>query len=308
MGAEGFPLSHPMYNPWLHRYAILLAICTFLLVAAGATVTSKEAGLSVPDWPLSYGKVMPEMTGGVMFEHGHRMIATTVGMLTIGLVIWLFRTEQRAWMRKLGLAALGAVIVQGVLGGLTVLLLLPPAVSVSHACLAQCFFSTTIATAIFTSRSWIEGPEPVSDHGWPPLRTLAVIAPLMVLVQIALGAAFRHRAIGLLPHLVGAMVVTFGLLILGAFVLNQFPNHKSLRPAGIYVLGMVFFQVFLGIAAYWGRLVAETKPTVMLVTTIAHVAGGGLTLAATVAVSIHILRHVQPRTVSAAEETAAVAR
>src|ERR1022692_4928887 len=98
------------------------------LVVAGASVTSKEAGLSVPDWPLSYGQVMPEMTGGVFFEHGHRMVATFVGMLTITLAIWLALADQRAWMRKLGWVALGAVIVQGLLGGLTVLLLLPPAV------------------------------------------------------------------------------------------------------------------------------------------------------------------------------------
>src|ERR1700681_4778369 len=125
---------------WLHRYAVLLAVCTLFLVVAGASVTSKEAGLSVPDWPLSYGQVMPPMVGGVFFEHGHRMVATTVGMLTIGLVIFLARAERRAWMRKLGWIALAAVVAQGVLGGLTVLLLLPPAVSISHACLAQLFF------------------------------------------------------------------------------------------------------------------------------------------------------------------------
>src|SRR5438132_10233457 len=121
-----------MQTPWLHRYAILVAVCTLLLVVAGASVTSKEAGLSVPDWPLSYGQVMPQMTGGVFFEHGHRMIATTVGMLTIVLTVWLWRVEPRAWMKKLGLVSLGAVILQGVLGGLTVLLLLPPPVSISH--------------------------------------------------------------------------------------------------------------------------------------------------------------------------------
>src|ERR1700676_4757310 len=136
---------------WLHRYAVLLAVCTLFLVVAGASVTSKEAGLSVPDWPLSYGQVMPEMTGGVFFEHGHRMVATTVGMLTIVLAIWLWRAEPRPWMRKLGFVALGAVILQGVLGGLTVLLLLPPPVSISHACLAQLFFSTTVALMMFTS-------------------------------------------------------------------------------------------------------------------------------------------------------------
>src|SRR5580658_5218210 len=143
-----------MQTPWLHRYADLLAVCTLFLVVAGASVTSKEAGLSVPDWPLSYGQVMPQMTGGVFFEHGHRMVATFVGALTIGLAVWLTRADPRPWMRKLGWIALG---------GLTVILLLPPAVSVSHACLAQLFFSTTVAIAVFTSRSWQLGPLMVDD-------------------------------------------------------------------------------------------------------------------------------------------------
>src|SRR6202012_5645886 len=114
------PRNNSLYSPALHRYAVTLAVCTLLLVVAGASVTSKQAGLSVPDWPLSYGQVMPQMTGGGLFEHGHRMVATFGGMLTVGLAIWLSLTEKRAWMRKLGWAALGAVIVQGLLGGLTV--------------------------------------------------------------------------------------------------------------------------------------------------------------------------------------------
>src|SRR5947209_126084 len=134
-----------MESPWLHRYAILLAVCTLFLVVAGASVTSKEAGLSVPDWPLSYGQVMPQMTGGVFFEHGHRMIGATVGMLTIGLALWIWRTDKRTWMRKLGWTALIWVIVVGAFGGLTVKLLLPPPVSVTHTCLAQLFFSMTVA-------------------------------------------------------------------------------------------------------------------------------------------------------------------
>src|SRR5258708_19271919 len=128
---------------WLHRYAVLLAVCTLFLVVAGASVTSKEAGLSVPDWPLSYGQVMPQVSGGVFFEHGHRMVGTTVGFMTIILAVWIALVETRKWMKTLGWIALGAVIVQGGLGGMTVKLLLPPAVSVSHACLAQLFFSLT---------------------------------------------------------------------------------------------------------------------------------------------------------------------
>jgi cytochrome c oxidase assembly protein subunit 15 len=278
---------------WLHRYSVLLAVCTLFLVVAGASVTSKEAGLSVPDWPLSYGQVMPQMTGGVFFEHGHRMVATLVGFMTIILAVWLALVETRSWMKKLGFAALGAVIVQGLLGGLTVKLLLPPAVSISHACLAQLFFSTTVAIAVFTSRNWLQGPEIVEDHGWPSLRSLAIVTPLMVLVQIALGAAFRHRAIGVLPHVLFSMVVTLAVLFTATFVMHQFPEHRSLATAAKALLGVTFLQVMLGVAAYYTRLQAAQQPLAMVLTTVAHVATGGLTMASSVILSIQILRNVR---------------
>jgi cytochrome c oxidase assembly protein subunit 15 len=278
---------------WLHRYAVLLAVCTLFLVVAGASVTSKEAGLSVPDWPLSYGQVMPEMTGGVFFEHGHRMVATTVGFMTIILAIWLARVETRKWMKNLGFIALCAVIFQGLLGGLTVKLMLPPAVSIAHACLAQLFFSTTVAIALFTSSNWLQGAEIVEDHGWPSLRSLAVVTPVLVLAQIALGAAFRHRAIGVLSHVLFSMVVTLTVLFTATFVMHQFPDHRPLNIAAKALLGVTFFQVMLGVAAYYTRLQAATEPLAMVLTTVAHVATGGLTMASSVVLSIQILRNVR---------------
>ena len=293
-----------MEHPSLHRYAVLLAVCTLLLVAAGALVTSNEAGLSVPDWPLSYGRLMPEMTGGVLFEHGHRMVATAVGMLTIGLAVWLWRVERRAWMRRLGGITLAAVIVQGLLGGMTVKFLLPPAVSVSHACLAQLFFATTVAIAVFTSRSWQRGPEIVADYGVPSLRTLAIAIPALVVAQIALGAAFRHRAIGLMPHIAGSMVVLLAILLEGVFVMNQFPTHTVLRRAAAVMLGVTAMQVFLGIAAYAARL--DAPGWVMVFTTVVHVATGALTLASAVVLSIQIRRHVGAREAEPAQPPRAV--
>src|SRR5271165_382918 len=106
---------------------------------------------------------MPPMEGGILYEHGHRMVATTVGLLTIVSMIWLFRVDRRPWLRWLGVIALGAVILQGVLGGLTVLLLLPWWISTAHACLAQLFFSTTVAIAMFTSDWWARGPAAVPE-------------------------------------------------------------------------------------------------------------------------------------------------
>jgi len=280
------------YNAGLHRYAVALAVCTLLLVVAGASVTSNQAGLSVPDWPLSYGQVMPQMTGGVLFEHGHRMVATFVGMLTIGLAIWLTLAERRSWMKTLGWIALGAVVVQGMLGGLTVLLLLPPAVSVSHACLAQLFFSTTVAIAVFTSRSWQDGAELVQDYGTPSLRSLAVMVPVLLLAQVALGAAFRHGAMTVMAHVIGAMVVTPAVLIVCAFVLHQFPEHRSLRRGAIALLSITLAQVMLGIGAYFTRSNVDKNPLLMVIVTVAHVATGALTLASSVVLAIQVRRNV----------------
>src|SRR5690348_11297607 len=134
-------MARKRYNPWLHRYAVFVAGATFLLIIAGALVTSNDAGLSVPDWPTSFGTFrIPRMVGGVKFEHGHRMIAGTVAILTVLLAVWLWRNEPRRWMRRLGALAVLTVIAQAVLGGITVLFYLPVAISVSHACLAQVFF------------------------------------------------------------------------------------------------------------------------------------------------------------------------
>lgn len=297
---------NPEYRPLLHRYAVLLAVCTLFLVVAGASVTSKEAGLSVPDWPLSYGQVIPEMTGGVFFETGHRLVATTVGFMTILLAVWIQRVDERRWMKRLGWIALAAVIVQGVLGGITVLWLQPPWVSTAHACLAQLFFSTTAAIALFTSRRWLNGAPNVEDYGWPSLRSVAIIAPCLVLLQIALGAAFRHRAISLIPHLAWSVIVALSLLVFGVFILTQFPKHDVLRKAAHGMLGMTTLQVFLGLGAYWARMNVAESPLQMVIVTVAHVAGGGLTLAFTILLSIQVRRYVRARASVSEQSHAAV--
>ncbi len=285
-----------MQTMWLHRFTVLLAVLTLFLVVAGASVTSNEAGLSVPDWPLSYGKVMPEMTGGVFYEHGHRMVGATVGFLTIILAVWLTMSDGRRWMRRLGWAALAAVVVQGVLGGLTVIFLLPKAISVSHACLAQLFFSLTVAIALFTSRSWQAGPEMVEDSGTPSMRTLAVITPIALLAQVALGAAYRHRALGVAPHVVGALVVTGIVLMAAMFALQQFPQHSGLRKASLTMAVVALVQVFLGIAAYMSRIYTSGSVQsvwAMVLFTVLHVAVGSLTMASSVVFAIQVRRNVR---------------
>lgn len=295
-----------MQAPYLHRFSLIWTLATLFLVVAGGLVVSHEAGLSVPDWPLSYGKVMPPMEGGVFYEHGHRMVATTVGFLTIILAVWIQRTDKRAWLKRLGWAALGIVILQGVLGGLTVLYLLPKAISISHACLAQLFFSLTVAISIFTSPSWKNANDSVEDSGFPSMRSMAIAAPLVVLAQVALGATFRHKAMGIVPHLAGALVVTLLILYFVAVVLTQYSQVSLMRKMALALIWTTLAQVVLGIAAYLTRLsvLGDQPASVMVGFTVAHVATGALTLAFTIALAILTLRFVHAPTEAGAPHAA----
>ena len=184
-------------NQNVHRFAVFTACCTFLLLVAGALVTSNDAGLSVPDWPLSYGSLAPPMVGGIFYEHGHRMIAAFVGMLSIILAAWLHRVEPRAWVRWVGITAVGAVIAQGILGGITVLFFLPAPISAAHATLAQIFFCTIVSIALFTS-AWWERQSPASgpasvDHGERRVHTIAAATVALTLVKLVLGGLPAQR-------------------------------------------------------------------------------------------------------------------
>jgi len=195
-----------------HRFAVFVSFCTFLLVIAGSLVTSTGSGLAVPDWPLSFGKLMPKMEGGVLFEHGHRMIATAVGLLTIILAVWTSRAEDRRWVRNLGWVMLVAVVVQGLFGGLTVILKLPDAVSITHAGLAQIFFALTAIMATVTSPRWRR--EQAIDRSPDRLHGLARAAAAVIYLQIILGAAVRHTGAALLipdfPLSLGRIVPPLG--------------------------------------------------------------------------------------------------
>ena len=290
------------YNRAHHRFAVFTACATFLLIIAGALVTSNDAGLSVPDWPTTFGSLyrIPPMVGGVKFEHGHRMVAEMIGLLTIILALWTWRAERRSWMRKLGIIALGTVIAQGVLGGITVLYYLPPAVSTAHATLAQTFFCLMVLMAMVTGRDWMEAhPVLMIEQRRPSLRTLATLAAAAVYVQLILGAAFRHSGIKLLPHLVSAVVVTFLLLWTATRVLVEYSAISQLRRVARLLLVLLLVQLGLGFGAYltrveWGKETAQ--PVLgMVVATVAHVAVGALVLATSVVLAAMSYRHTSPR-------------
>src|SRR5262245_20460194 len=194
-------MSHD--NIALHRFAVFTACCTAFLIFVGGLVTSTESGLSVPDWPTTYGWNLfsfpySKWVGGIFFEHGHRLIASFVGFLTVIMTIWMWLREKRAWVRWLSTAALGAVILQGVLGGLTVIFLLPAWISTLHACLAQTFFCSVIALAVFTSPRWKRCLPFVRSHAESiPLQTLCTLTTAAVYVQLILGALMRHTNAGL---------------------------------------------------------------------------------------------------------------
>lgn len=159
-------------------------------------VTSTDSGLAVPDWPLSYGTFFPPMVGGIFYEHGHRMAATTVGFLVLCLTIWLGIKEKRRWVRRLGIAALAAVVLQGILGGLTVLFLLPTPISVTHAVLAQTFFVITIVIAYSLSVER-QRREFMPVTGYVGLMKITGVLGALIYVQLILGALMRHTGSGL---------------------------------------------------------------------------------------------------------------
>ena len=299
-------MNAPGDSIWLHRFAVLTACGTFLLIIAGGLVVGNEAGLAVPDWPLSFGTWMPRMEGGVFYEHGHRMVATSVGFLMTVLAIWLWRREPRRWVRRLGFVALVAVIAQGILGGITVLYLLPAPVSVSHACLAQIFFCMTLSLTLFTSRGWNVPVEPEQDGESPQFRHLAVVATAAIFTQLVLGAALRHNGLGLTPHLIGAGAVTCLTIWVVHRARKNLPGQKTLVRLAWTVGMLLVLQLTLGAGSYWIRLATQNAFQPQQVTvwiTTAHVAVGALLLGTGLLLTLQSYRRlrVSPRPLSLAE-------
>jgi heme a synthase len=286
---------------WVHAFSWATLVSTIFLLAAGALVTGTGSGLAVPDWPLSYGTLMPPMIGGVLYEHGHRMVAGTVAILTVIQAGLFFRFESRPWVRRLSVAAVVVVLSQALLGGMTVLFRLPPSVSIAHACLAQIFFCLVVSIVVVTSTSWSER---TSDAH----RQLAEFkAPLLILtfgffLQLVLGATMRHTGAALaipdFPAVFGGVfpptwnlpvaihwfhrMLAFGLLgFLGVTVARIhrrcFGSSVAMTLSGL-LISLVFIQVVLG-----GMIVWLKRP--IPVTTV-HLVVGALCFGTCVALSV----------------------
>ncbi|HTM03037.1 MAG TPA: COX15/CtaA family protein [Vicinamibacterales bacterium] len=258
----------------LPLFAAIVAASTAVLIFAGGMVTSTGSGLSVPDWPNTYGWFMfsfpvDKWVGGIFYEHTHRLIASTVGFLILSLAFWLWRAEPRRWVRRLGFIALGAVITQGVLGGITVLWYLPDPISIAHASLAEIVFCLTVTIALVTSSGWKRGyVAGLSDDRL--LQKIAIVTTATIYIQILLGATMRHTGAGLaipdfpwmfghvipdhwdskiaihFAHRVGALCVTVLILATAGHVLYHHRRRAELRNPSILLLVLLPLQVTLG--------------------------------------------------------------
>lgn len=292
-------MSRHSRHPWLHRYAIFVAFATFLLIIAGALVTSNDAGLSVPSWPTFFGSFrMPRMVGGVFYEAGHRMVAGVVVLLTLILAVWIWRSEERQWVRRLAALSVLAILIQAVLGGLTVLFYLPVAISVAHACMAQIFFCIMVSLAIFSGPDWRWDESKIEDPSSPTLRWLAAANTTMIFVLIVLGAIFRHHGFGVIPHILVAVLVTVGTLWILARILSHFGQITPLVRAARLLTALLALQLILGVGSYIELLTHQYAPQpeapVVDITT-AHVAVGGLVLVASLSLTYRIYRYVGTR-------------
>lgn len=235
-------------NRFLFYYGSFLTSLTLLLIFAGGLVTSHEAGLAVPDWPLSYGQLMPPMVGNVFWEHGHRMIAGIVGILTLIFALCVQKLESRRSLKKLAWICVGAVIAQALLGGLTVLLMLPDAVSIVHACLAQTFFCLLITLTYFLSPLY-QLDRVINDFA-KRAKKLAFMTTGFIFLQLILGAAIRHSPFTVIPHVVVAFLVLLHIFLLAGRLTWPEQGDTILARAAMGLGIAAICQAFLGLGAY----------------------------------------------------------
>jgi cytochrome c oxidase assembly protein subunit 15 len=288
----------------LHRFAIICAIATFILIFVGGLVTSTGSALAVPDWRLAYGRLVPKLVGGVRFKYGHRVVAGVVVMLTVVLAAWIAMVERRSWVRKTAFAAAGLIVLQAILGGITVLYLLPLPVAVAHAGTAQALFCLTVAMALFTNPNFGIAAPLEADGSKPELATLATITTVVIYVQILVGAVMRHLGAGVaipdfptsfghwippffslaiavnFAHRCGAVVVSILVLWTIARVFTSYRDRPALTHPALLLLALLLTQVSLGAMTIWsGRAVLPTTT---------HVAIGAAVLATSLALTIRL--------------------
>jgi cytochrome c oxidase assembly protein subunit 15 len=303
-------VSAPAYRRGLHAYAVAVAAATFCLLFVGGLVTSTGSALAVPTWPLDSGTLFPRMTGGVLFEMGHRLVAGTLGLMTVGLAVWVWLGETRRWVRVLGITGAVTIVLQAVLGGLTVLLRLPLAMAIAHAGVAQIMFAVSVTIALVTSRGWIEGGHEGRDDGAPSLRTLTAVTVAAAYLQILVGALVRHTGAGLaipdfplafgrlvppllsplvlydFAHRVGALVVSVLTVWTVGAVLRRHRHTAALARPALLLIALLGWQIFLGATIVWSARA--------VIPTTTHVVSGALILVTALVLALRVRRHLAP--------------
>ncbi len=259
---------------WVHVSAVASAALTCFLIVSGASITSGEE----QSWPVT-----PTI---------HTLAAIATGVAVLALAIILTLTHQLRGVRAAGWAAAGLLAVNSWVA-LKSGLPLTPALAIPHAMLAPALLAALVSIATVTSASWRGTPQVVDIRKWPALPALATSAPFLVITQIGLGAAYRHKAASVLPHMFGALVVTLLMMTICIVILQHFGDHHSLRPAAVAGLTIVLAQIAVGIAAFAMRLLNFDNSSFFVILTVVHVANGALTLTASVVLAIEVRRSVQ---------------
>ena len=281
-----------------HRLALALCAGTLALILVGGLVTNTGAALAVPDWPTTFGYNMflfpwSQMMGGVFYEHSYRLLGAAVGLVTIALAAALWLSEPRGWLRWLGVAALLAVILQGVLGGLRVLLV-EDGIAIVHGALAQAFLGLGVSLALFTSRSWaLAAPVPSADALL--LRRLALLTTGVVYLQIVFGAFLTHFGARLDGHLLVAAALAVLVPALALRIRRAHGDRKALVLPARFLLALLVVQLFLGLGAYAGRFTDLVLPPYFgLAFPVIHRFTGGLLLAASLVLTLRCHRLLSP--------------
>jgi heme a synthase len=279
----------------VHKYALFVVAWATVLLTAGALVTSEDAALAVPDWPLSYGSLNPPMVGGIAYEHTHRLLATGLGILIIGLAFLLWKYDARPFMKYLGLAALGGVIFQGVLGGLVVLKLLHYWLPVMHACTAEIVFALLVVIAVCTSRWYTESLPQCVDRKSPSIHAIATSNAVVIFLQVLAGAGFRHNYLSLKPHVFGAPIVLAVVIYTAREISRRFPEVPAMIRMRKLLHSLVGLQVLLGLVALWARITSADDPQPLppvVISTVIHTVFGAILFAASIATVIVCYRLV----------------
>jgi cytochrome c oxidase assembly protein subunit 15 len=285
------------WNPWPHRVALVTTAATFLLILAGGVVTNTGTGMAVPDWPTTFGYSMflypwPKMVGGILYEHTHRLIASLVGALTLTLAIFLWALEPWPWVRGLGIAALGAVVVQGVLGGLRVVLA-QGGLAIVHGGFAYAFFALIASLTLVTSPGWRAPVAGVAPPGALRLRRLAFCTVAGLYLQVLLGTLVTHLSVRLDAHIFVAGLISVAVILFGFWIPPGRADWPELvRPAGI-LRALWIVQLLLGLGAYVAKFQAAEialGPALSLVLSVGHRLTGGLMLITGVILTLRIYR------------------